>query len=68
MFLMTEAALRIDPFGLSWWGGVVVVAKEDTPPMRFHVFETDIYEASLWMCKIMSEAWYLMVASGCVAI
>jgi hypothetical protein len=54
MFLMTEATLRIYPFSLSCSG--VLLPKKNRPPSRLRALETERYEASLWMCNIMSEA------------
>jgi hypothetical protein len=61
-FLMMEATLRMEPFIVSCYRGLS--PQKDRPPRRLRAFETERYEASLWMCNIISEARYLMVASG----
>jgi hypothetical protein len=53
-FLMTAATLKMDPLSLSWSGGLL--PKKNRPPRRLRAFETERYEASLWMCNIMLEA------------
>jgi hypothetical protein len=51
---MMEATLRMDPFSVSCSGDFF--PKKNRPPRRLRAFETERYEASLWMCNIMSEA------------
>jgi hypothetical protein len=53
-FLMTEVTLRTDPFNVSCLGGLL--PKKNKPPRRLRAFETERYEASLWMCSVMREA------------
>jgi hypothetical protein len=52
-FLITAATLRIDPFSVSC--SVDLFPKKNRPPSRLRALETERYEASLWMCNIMSE-------------
>jgi hypothetical protein len=53
-FLMTEETLRMEPFSLSCYGDLL--PQKNRPPRRLGALETERYEASLWMCNIMSEA------------
>jgi hypothetical protein len=52
--LMTDATLKIDPFRLSYCGGLS--PQKNNPPRRLRAFETEKYEASLCMCRIVSSA------------
>jgi hypothetical protein len=53
-FLMTAVTLKMDPLRASCSGDLL--PKKNIPPRRLHALETDMYEASQWMCKTMSEA------------
>jgi hypothetical protein len=53
-FFMTDAKLRTEPFSVSSCGGLS--PQKNKPPRRLRAFETERYEASLCMCRIMSDA------------
>jgi hypothetical protein len=52
--LMMEAALRMEPFSVSCCGDLL--PQKTRPHRRLRAFETERYEALLWICNIMSEA------------
>ena len=37
------------------------------PPARLFAFDSERQEVSLWADRTMSEAWYVLIASGWVA-
>jgi hypothetical protein len=53
-FFMNDAILRREPFRVSSCGGLS--PQKNKPPRQLCVFETERYDASLWMCRIMYDA------------
>jgi hypothetical protein len=50
---MTDAKLRIEPFMVSYCRGLS--PQKNNPPGRLRAFQTERYDASLWICRIMSD-------------
>jgi hypothetical protein len=65
MCLMMVDTVEMGPlFCLPAFDGCV--HKKRCPPALLCAWEADRYDVSLWMCSIMSEVEYMIVASRCV--